>query len=221
MNELYLSRVTLRPDPSVMALATALIPTDDTDMNTDHRAVWSLFADAAKERDFLWRKKEGRGRYMILSRRVPDVDSPIFEVETRSFDPVLAEGDELVFQLRVNATVSRRNGPGRGQRHDVAMDLLRAHPRETRAEHRNILAERAARSWLESHADGFELKGILLERYHVALVPRQGSRSARFGVFDLAGRICVTDPVAFLNRVAAGFGRARAFGCGLMLIRRA
>ena len=31
----------------------------------------------------------------------------------------------------------------------------------------------------------------------------------------------VTDPPAFLARLAAGFGRAKAFGCGLMLIRRA
>ena len=44
MTGLYLSRLTLRPDPSVAALAQALMPIDDTRLNTDHRAVWSLFA---------------------------------------------------------------------------------------------------------------------------------------------------------------------------------
>jgi CRISPR system Cascade subunit CasE len=31
----------------------------------------------------------------------------------------------------------------------------------------------------------------------------------------------VTDPAAFLAKVASGFGPQKAFGCGLMLLRRA
>ena len=38
---------------------------------------------------------------------------------------------------------------------------------------------------------------------------------------DLTGEIAVTDPKAFLAKLAQGFGRAKGFGCGLMLIRRA
>lgn len=220
MNGLYLSRVTLKDDPSVAALAAALMPSDADSLNTDHRAVWSLFADAERERDFLWRKEQGRGRYMILSRREPDRGSPIFHVDSRPFDVALSPGDDLAFHLRVNATVSRKAGPGRGKRHDVAMDLLRTHPKGDRGAHREPLAERAARNWLAAHAEGFELTALMLERYDTHEIPRQG-RPARFGIFDLAGRLRVTDPDAFLARMAQGFGRAKAFGCGLMLIRRA
>ncbi|WP_243641924.1 type I-E CRISPR-associated protein Cas6/Cse3/CasE [Rhodovulum steppense] len=46
-------------------------------------------------------------------------------------------------------------------------------------------------------------------------------RQPQFGILDLEGRIEVTDPEALLARLARGFGRAKAFGCGLMLIRRA
>ena len=35
------------------------------------------------------------------------------------------------------------------------------------------------------------------------------------------GVVEVTDPTAFLSRLAQGFGSAKAFGNGLMLIRRA
>lgn len=220
MTDLYLSRVTLRDEPSVAALAAALMPADDTSLNTDHRAVWSLFAAPDAERDFLWRKEDGRGRYMILSRRAPETGSPIFEVETRPFEAALSPGDRLAFHLRVNATVARKNGPGRGKRHDVAMDLLRNHPAGDRAEHRDRLAEEAARAWLERHAIGFTPEAMRLERYDTQEVPRKG-RPARFGVFDLAGVLRVTDPAAFLAKLAEGYGRARAFGCGLMLIRRA
>lgn len=221
MTELYLSRVTLRQDPSVAALAAALIPKDDASLNTDHRAVWSLFSNPGAERDFLWRKDDGQGRYMILSRRRPDANSPIFQVESKPFEPQIAAGDRLAFHLRVNATVSRKNGPGRGRRHDVAMDLLRNHPRGARAHYREAVAEQAARGWLEAHADGFELEALFLERYETANAPRKGGRPARFGIFDLTGRLRVTDPVELLERVSSGYGRAKAFGCGLMLIRRA
>ena len=49
--------------------------------------------------------------------------------------------------------------------------------------------------------------------------PRQ--RPLTFSVLDLEGELEVTDPALFLRSLAAGFGRAKAFGCGLMLIRRA
>lgn len=52
----------------------------------------------------------------------------------------------------------------------------------------------------------------VLERYDTQVIPRRG-KSARLGVFDLAGRLRVTEPERFLERLAAGFGRARAFGC--------
>ena len=41
-----------------------------------------------------------------------------------------------------------------------------------------------------------------------------------FGVMDFSGMLEVKDPARFLTQLAQGFGRARAFGCGLMLIRR-
>ncbi|KMO17993.1 type I-E CRISPR-associated protein Cas6/Cse3/CasE [Methylobacterium platani] len=41
-----------------------------------------------------------------------------------------------------------------------------------------------------------------------------------FTTFDLEGEIVVEDPAKFLAQLPKGFGRAKAFGCGLMLIRR-
>ena len=49
--------------------------------------------------------------------------------------------------------------------------------------------------------------------------PRKGQ--PQFGILDLTGRIEIADPAVFLALLARGFGRAKAFGCGLMLIRRA
>ena len=60
--------------------------------------------------------------------------------------------------------------------------------------------------------------------YSAVSLPRQKGRReayAKFGILDLSGTLRVNDPAAFIARLGTGFGRARAFGCGLMLIRRA
>lgn len=58
--------------------------------------------------------------------------------------------------------------------------------------------------------------------YRVLRVDR-GGRAARLqlGVLDVEGVLTVRDPAAFIAALGTGFGRAKAFGCGLMLVRRA
>ncbi|WP_225391738.1 type I-E CRISPR-associated protein Cas6/Cse3/CasE, partial [Escherichia coli] len=36
---------------------------------------------------------------------------------------------------------------------------------------------------------------------------------------DYTGMLTVTDPGLFLQRLSQGYGKSRAFGCGLMLIK--
>lgn len=50
-------------------------------------------------------------------------------------------------------------------------------------------------------------------------LPEKG-RSAGFSSLDYEGVLIVTNPEIFLRTVCAGLGKARAFGCGLMLIKR-
>ena len=48
----------------------------------------------------------------------------------------------------------------------------------------------------------------------------QWGGAARIGVSDVSGVLEIDEGERFLSRVIAGFGRAKAFGCGLMLLRR-
>jgi CRISPR system Cascade subunit CasE len=88
---------------------------------------------------------------------------------------------------------------------------------------REPAARAAAEEWLKAREtrDGYRLAALKLVGYRVETLPRDAGRSARLGVFDLQGLLVVEDPSAFLERILAGFGRAKAFGCGLMLLRRA
>lgn len=221
---LYFSRLTLNRFAPTRALS-ALIDPDNHDARADagHRLIWSLFGDALdRPRDFLWRA-DGRGRFYTLSARPPLANDLFAPPETKEFAPQLAPGDKLTFTLRANATRSRRIGPRKSQRVDIVMDLLHPLNPTERAEKRDTLAQTAAADWVahQGAAHGFVTDTLTVEGYHT-LQPGQGGRkSMTLGVLDLSGTLTVTDPTLFLPALADGFGRAKAWGCGLMLIRRA
>ena len=245
MSGLYLSRLDLRRSSrNVAPLIGLLNPTGSAaQMNIGHRLLWTampphLQGRAAEGRagegaPFLWRRDTLDGRYYVLGPELGQEESPFFEISSRPFEPQLAPGDRLAFELSVNATVDRKigtDGSGRPlrKRSDVVMDLIHRREAEAgvslqRGTLREAAAHDAAVDWLKGQGErsGFALKGLRMEAYRVEQVPRSQGKPARFGVLDLAGLIEVEDPAAFLARLGRGFGRAKAFGCGLMMIRRA
>lgn len=130
---------------------------------------------------------------------------------------------------------------------DLVMDRLRPIPGQTVLEKgqglvserpvlRMKLARAAAVDWLAGQGarHGFTLSerptrdgtepDLTVSDYSVFALPHHVGKRAgqpQFGILDLTGTLEVTDPAAFLSALAHGFGRAKAFGCGLMLIRRA
>ena len=276
----YLSRLTLRRDPSTEALKDLIDPKHRARAtDAHHRLMWSVFSDCAdRKRDFLWRA-EPRGRFYTLSNRPPEPHGLFEAPEVKEFAPALSPGDRLAFVLRANAVTQRAKDPNdrsppspkhpqgrvKSRKVDVAMDLLKDFPARVpsnlpgsaaepgdRQTKRHCLARRAAYEWLlrQGDAHGFKLNplavkpeegdqpdaGFVLEHYQTVTLPDHRGRrkdEPRFGVFDMKGVLTVTDPTSFLDKLAfkldapgqdplrSGFGRAKGYGCGLMLIRRA
>ena len=222
---LYLSRLTLNSAASAKALMPLLNPSDSA-MAADahHRLIWSVFSDGrARERDFLWRH-DGKGRFMTLSARPPIENGLFLRPEFREFVPQLQTGDRLHYILRANATRTRRIDHGKSRRMDVVMDLLYAVPAgKGRVEARQRLAADAAAVWMKGQGPkkGFRPLSTVTEGYFVLEMARKRRAGATFGILDLRGEIEITDPAGFVTALAQGFGRAKAWGCGLMLIRRA
>ncbi len=229
---LFISRLQLARDPSLDALSALLNPPGDgPQRDAHHRLVWSAFAgDPAAARDFLWRA-EGEGRFITLSRRAPNAGALFEPPEVKAFTPDLRPGDRLAFALRANATRTEKTGTrsaggAEKKRHiDLVMDAI--HPlKQGRAEARMAAARQVAEGWLAGQGarHGFAPARVEVGDYSVAVLPgHRGKRKGQpqFGILDLTGTLTVTEPALFLAAIAAGFGRAKAFGCGLMLIRRA
>jgi len=84
------------------------------------------------------------------------------------------------------------------------------------------LALEAGRDWLVAQGAkaGFSLDRVEVIAYLTEKIPRTHHKPIELGVLDLEGDLTITNPEVFLEALAAGFGKAKGFGCGLMLIRR-
>ena len=224
---LFLSRVRLRKDASVATLRGIILTQDQNQRVTNaHKLLWTLFADdAARRRDFLWREARP-GEFYLLSGREPRDAHALFDLDPpKPFVPSLQAGDRLAFSLRANPTVARKRGaaPGeRGRRSDVVMDAIKPLPKGERASPRQEAMQQAGETWLRRQGErhGFSLERLRADRYRILRPPHRQSRM-QIATLDFDGVLSVTEPTDFIPALAKGFGRAKAYGCGLMLIRRA
>ena len=219
----YFTRVRLKRDLTVSALTPLLLGPNDG-RHTGHHLMWSLFADdPARQRDFLWREMPG-GVFFVLSARLPEDRHGLFDISPpKVFDPELAEGDALGFSLRANPVV-RKGANGRSKKHDVVMDALQGVERKTRAQRREAAVQTSGFAWLQRQGEraGFTVRQshVRIDSYEQHRVAKKAGRSMSFSTLDYEGVLTVVDPEVFVRALARGLGSARAYGCGLLLIRR-
>jgi CRISPR system Cascade subunit CasE len=165
------------------------------------------------------------GEFLILAARMPVDPHNLFDLQCKPFDPALRPGQRLRFDLRANPVIAVPQKPSqRGKRSDVVMHKLFTVARDERATARETAVREAGASWLarKGEAAGFGIVAnqLYIDGYNRVRIPRDSGRAIMFSTLTFQGVLTVRDPARFLARVARGFGAARAFGCGLMLIRR-
>ena len=223
-----LCRMRLSRAPTAQALKALLDPPEaGARMDAQHRLLWSAFGDRPdRARDFLFRDM-GHGDFAVLASRPPQATELFEPPEVTPFAPDLRAGDRLSFVLRANATRSLPSGPGRrGVRVDVVMERLHGVSEAERADRRMDIAQEAGADWLarQGARAGFAPVRTDVASYDAVTLPGHRGRrkgAPRLGLLEMTGVLEVTDPAAFVPAVVAGFGRAKAFGNGLMLLRRA
>jgi CRISPR system Cascade subunit CasE len=221
-----LARARLRRDQPIEALARILVPEEPgARLGAAHSLVWALFADGLdRRRDFLWREMRP-GEFLILAARPPADAHNMFDLEFKPFAPQLRPGQRVAFDLRANPVISVPEKPGqRGKRHDVVMHVLSKVARGERAAAREAAIHEAGTAWLarKGSAAGFSVdpSQLYIDGYDRVRIPRPDARAVIFSTLTFQGVLTVEDPAQFLAAVLRGFGAAKGFGCGLMLIRR-
>lgn len=211
---MYLSKITLYTHH---LLPEQLLKLVDCGEYVMHQWLWDLFPGEA-ERQFLYRREELQGafRFFVLSL-LPPVESQTFDIECRQFAPVLAEGQALRFSLRANPTVCKA-----GKRHDLLMEAKRQVRGQVDSADIWSYQQQSAQDWLarQGQLHGFSLREVSVDAYRQQQFVRgQSRRMIQYSSVDYSGVLVVDDPALFLPRLIQGYGKSRAFGCGLMLIK--
>ncbi len=254
---MYFSRIKLRADIQKSSQLQRLLQANSYGI---HQLLWDLFPDEEK-RIFLFREEiareqlreqrgvKGESIYYLLSKQLPSENTPLFDVESKLYDPVIKIGSHFTFKLRVNPVEHGKTArtddeakkwldsrkkrglplkevPKKRNRHDIIMAAKhRMEWQELSVNERPSLAnlvQQEGESWLiKKGADcGFELGDFLrVDGYRWHGLPQKGTR-AGFSSLDFEGVIQVIDCELFRNALFTGIGPAKGFGCGMMMIKR-
>jgi CRISPR system Cascade subunit CasE len=206
------------------------------DAYANHQLLWRLFPEA-ETRPFLFRQEmeieqldaelrpRGLPLFYVLSSFKPAPLPGLLQCEPKRFDPRLVKGDRLLFRLRANPTVARKEaGESKARRHDVLMDAKWRCRNEEGVDAQSIrhAMDKSAEQWLQDRSKGwgFELAvAPQLSGYRQHQLWRK-QREIRFSSVDYEGVMTVTDSDRLRDALFHGVGRSRAFGCGLFMVKR-
>ncbi len=231
---MYFSKITLKTNADRASFANALC----SNTYKEHQILWKLFdTDPTAKRDFIYRYEPQRNTpaYYMVSKRKPVDNDHVWKIETKNYAPIITTGQHFAFILRVNPVITKH-----GKHHDAVMH------EKHRMGYKNMevqlrpssqeIVETAGLKWLTSRAEhsGFSIKdsAIRIDGYqpHTSGIKgggikskgsKRGKKEIRYSTMDYRGVLTVTDPEKFNKTLMQGTGKAKAFGCGLMLIRRA
>lgn len=187
-----------------------------------HRQLWRLFPGVENEsrrsgdesrQGFLFRVEErlsGRPtRLLVQSRRAPGAATGVNVIGFREFNPQPAVGQYLAFLLTANPI-------------KTIVDTQREAKTAKKSEKCRVplIREEAQREWLArklAQAAHIEAAEVLP---HPPLYFRKGSQGGKLATVTYEGTLRVSNPGALNECLENGIGPAKAFGCGLLLVRR-
>ena len=200
-----------------------------SDIYGHHQLIWQLFTDADKRR-FLFRQDDADGwpRYYVVSAELPQDKLGVWQIESKEYRPRLTEGQHLLFSLRANPVVTRKDKQGKRHRHDVVMNAknrmgFNEMPLQDRPPLNQIMNE-AGLKWLadraERHGFSFAADRVVTEGYqqHKAF-KRKVQIPIKFSTLEFSGVLRVSDPKLFVQSLFQGIGPAKGFGCGMLMVR--
>ena len=194
---------------------------------------------------FLFRSEQQDGLpvFYVLSEQCPQDRLDLWRVEAKPYKPDLQAGDLLAFKLRVNPVVERHGGPVldasgapklrksgleklKVTRHDVVMDAkLRMGWKDLPETGRPSLAQLAYEAggcWLRDRQERLGVRfgdaDLRVDGYRTWR--QRNGKEIALSTLDFEGTLQLVEPDCFLAALLAGIGPAKAFGCGLMLVRR-
>lgn len=187
-----------------------------------HRRLWRLFPGEEREtrqngeqdrQGFLFRIEDHRAgrpaRLLVQSRRAPILADGVLLHGSREIQPAPSADQRLAFLLTANLvktiTDTERDAKPGKQSEKCRVPLIR---------------EEEQRDWLvRKLGAAATLDGVAIQP-HAPLYFRKGKRAGKLVTCTFEGVLQVSEPEQLVRLLENGIGPAKAFGCGLLLVRR-
>ncbi len=192
-----------------------------------HQAIWAVFSDGPdRKRDFLYRQVDAYS-FLTVSDREPIKSNLLQTCFAKTYAPKLCAGERILFSLRLNPVVKRRNAQKRQVRVDMVQDrrkrLMDKGATKSELPSRIILAEEVAIEWLNRRHEslGLNVENVMVESYEQDKFHKKNRRTVTLSRIDISGFATVDDAEKLRASLYNGVGCAKGFGFGLLLIKRA
>jgi CRISPR system Cascade subunit CasE len=181
-----------------------------------HRALWTLFPNVERglASPFLYHMESmnlASGAQVLMQSSIEPVahSEQARVLATKSFPANFQIGQRLAFQLLANPTKcisDTQNKANKKNQGKCRVPLIR---------------EEDQRDWLQRKLTGAVNIGELTIRNHAPLYFRKGNRAGKVVPVLFEGTITIRDVEKADDVWRNGVGPAKAFGCGLLMVRRA
>ena len=188
-----------------------------------HRQLWRLFPDHPPERrrqqdeqrlGFLFRIEDNRpgqpARVLVQSKVRPSPAEGIALIGSRELDPRPRPGQRLAFLLTANPIKTIKDAQITDKPHK-RRDTCRV----------PLITEADQTDWLCRKLEGAAVVDTVSVLPHQPVYFRRGDKAGKLALVTFEGQLTVDDPSQLRALLDNGIGPAKAFGCGLLLVRRA
>lgn len=197
-----------------------------------HQIVWDIISkDKNQKRNFLYRVEYDnfeKIKYLYLLATLKAQQKANLKIKISSkLQPQLQEGEALYFKLRANPVVKRKEN-GRHKEYSVVMDAK--HQFKIQGDHYrkhyslSDLIHKTGFDWLarkaKQHGFAVNPSEIKIDNDREFFVSPPNKKNYKLRTLDFEGKMVVTDTNMFINALFNGIGSAKAFGCGLLLVKR-
>lgn len=237
---MIISKVSLSRAPGSQGTLARLL-LEGASGDRGHSLVWSLFAATGDEqRTFLFRQID-ENSFITVSQRPPEDAHHLWRIEAKDYAPALRPGQRLRFVLRANPVISARApGARRGKKVDAVMHAKFKLAGDERKAFTG--GADAALDWLLARGPRlgaeFDRECCSATGYNQVIIRRgkdnkekaapgtdgkrgRTPRPITFSEIDYEGILTVADPEKLTAALFTGVGKARSYGCGLLLVRPA
>ena len=197
-----------------------------------HKKIWELVSrNESQKRDFLYRVEYAAYQnikhiYLLAPNQISSQKNIKIAVSPR-YQPQLETGEFLFFKLRANPIIKRKEN-GKAKEYSLVMDAKHQFKKNGQNYQEQFsldeLIHDVGMKWLirKGEQHGFSVKQFEVKtnndcEYSIKL---PGKKVFTLRTLDFEGKLKIVDADRFKKSLFNGIGSAKAFGCGMMMVKR-